>query len=229
VGLREWLESGINKRLLREVIDAMATVGKDPRGELSASAARIVGSLTDLKPGMELEGRITNLTEFGAFIDIGIGQDGLIHISQIPKERLQDGDNMLCVGEVLRCFVVRTDPERSRISLSLSKPAPEPEAADSGRRDRRPPRRDGFRRDRGGDDRRGPRPPRPPRPRDRDDEGPRREGVRRPFGQPRVITIESGKPQEESRGYKGELRSLAGLKSLLGGKAEPPSEAPRSE
>ncbi len=223
VGMREWLESGIDKRVLREVIDAMATVGKDPRGELTASAGRTVGSMSDLKPGMELEGRITNLTEFGAFIDIGIGQDGLIHISQIPKERLLDGDGMLCVGEVIKCFVVRLDPERSRISLSLNKPVPEAEQGGPPRHDRRPPRRD-FRRDQqgAGDARRGPRPPRSDRERGRDDDGPRREGVRRPFGQPRVITIESEKPQAESRGYKGELRSLSGLRSLLGDKPEEP-------
>jgi len=218
IPLREWLESGVSKRQLKEVIDALSSVGKDPRGELTASAGRRVANIHDLKPGLEVEGRITNLTEFGAFVDIGVGQDGLIHISQIPKERLQDGDAMLCVGEVLRCFVVRVDAERSQISLALHKPAPEAEGGPPTRRDRRPPRRE----ERGGD-RRG---PRPGRDRDQREERPRREGVRRPFGAPRVITIESGRPQEEVRGYKGELRSLAGLRSLLGPKTEQPPAAP---
>ncbi|MEZ5963512.1 MAG: Tex-like N-terminal domain-containing protein [Planctomycetota bacterium] len=227
--IREWLESGIQKRTLREVIDAMASVGKDPRGELSASATSRVHTMADLTVGMELEGRITNLTEFGAFVDIGVGQDGLIHISQIPRERLQDADNMLCVGEVLRCFVARLDPERHRISLSLHKPSPESEQRDGPpRRDRRPHRRDEGRGP-GRDDRRGPRPPRGPRERGDRDDRQRREGVRRPFGPPRVITIESEKQREEALGHKGELRSLAGLRSLLSPKPDtPPTDAPAS-
>jgi len=228
VPIREWIEGGVEKRTIREVIDAMASVGKDPRGELSASTSPRVHAIGDLKPGMDLDGRITNLTEFGAFVDIGVGQDGLIHISQIPRDRLQDGDQMLCVGEVLRCFVVRVDPARNRISLSLQKPAPEADAGEgAGRRERRPRRHDergpgGPRRD---DDRRGPRPPRGPRERRDGDERPRREGVRRPFGPPRVITIESGKQHQEALGHKGELRSLAGLRSLLSPK---PGEQPPS-
>lgn len=225
--IREWIEGGRSRDFVREVIDALASYGKDSRGVLAPGAMRRSTSIADLKYGMELEGRITNLTEFGAFVDIGAGHDGLIHISQIPRERLMDGDQMLCVGEVVRCFVGRVDVEKQRIGLSLHKPAPEEAERGDARGPRRPRQGDDRRgsgdRQRGGD---GPRSGSRPGRGDRRDDDRRggSGGVRRPFGQPRVITIESERAREEVRGHKGELTSLAGLKALLSQKSEKPPE-----
>ncbi len=227
VPIREWIEGGLSREFVREVIDALSSYGKDSRGALEPGAMRRSLSMAELKFGLELEGRITNLTEFGAFVDIGVGHDGLIHISQIPRERLVDGDQMLCVGEVVRCFVGRVDAEKQRISLSLHKPVAEDAERGQPGRGPRGPRREDNRRGGGEREHRRDRSGRGDRPRDDDRRG-GTGGVRRPFGQPRVITIESEKAREEVRGHKGELRSLAGLKSLLQPKSDKPAE-PKSD
>lgn len=92
------------------------------RGELIATANEGVHSLADLTADRELQGRITSLTEFGAFVDLGIGQDGLVHVSQIPGHRLRDPNQTLRVGEVVTVWVLHVDGEKRKISLSMMKP-----------------------------------------------------------------------------------------------------------
>lgn len=104
------------------VLQQLGHATEDARGVLTPTANEGVNTLADLHADRELRGRIANLTEFGAFVDLGIGQDGLIHISQIPGNRLRDPQNMLRVGEVVTVWVLHVDPQQGKISLSMHKP-----------------------------------------------------------------------------------------------------------
>jgi uncharacterized protein len=95
---------------------------EESRGELVASANEGVHTLADLHTDRELRGRVASLTEFGAFIDLGIGQDGLVHISQIPGHRLRDAQQMLRVGEVVQVWVLNVDTQHGKIALTMHKP-----------------------------------------------------------------------------------------------------------
>lgn len=104
------------------VLLALQHATEDARGELIATANEGVNTLADLHADRELRGRVANLTEFGAFVDLGIGQDGLIHISQIPPNRLRDSQQMLRVGEVVTVWVLSVDQQAGKISLSMHRP-----------------------------------------------------------------------------------------------------------
>ncbi len=104
------------------VLQQLQRAAADSRGELVATGNEGVHTLADLHADRELRGRVANLTEFGAFVDLGIGQDGLVHISQIPPHRLRDPHNMLRVGEVVTVWVQGVDHEKRKISLSMHKP-----------------------------------------------------------------------------------------------------------
>ena len=221
---------------VHDTIDAIARGKRDPRGAIDGFDNAGVTKFEDLKVDQELRGRITNLTEFGAFIDLGIAQDGLIHVSQIPPARVHDPDRAMRVGEIVVVYVLNLDADKRKIGLSLYKPRHLREGrtptlgerleATGGRREKRSApqlqtraarapegSRSGARRGPGAR-------PGGPRPAGRDDGGGRGGEFRRgpkPGGGPRVHVIESEKQIETSRGHKGELRSLAGLKALLGG------------
>ncbi|MFY9343523.1 MAG: Tex-like N-terminal domain-containing protein, partial [Planctomycetota bacterium] len=104
------------------VLQQLQRAKEDSRGELVATSNAGVTSLADLHVDRELRGRVAGLTEFGAFVDIGIGQDGLVHISQIPGPRLRDPQQMLRVGEVITVWVLNVDQANQKIGLSMHKP-----------------------------------------------------------------------------------------------------------
>ncbi|MFO1051276.1 MAG: Tex-like N-terminal domain-containing protein [Planctomycetota bacterium] len=249
---------GIGPCRVRDTLDAIQLGTRDPRGSIVGFGNQGVGGFDDLKVDQELQGRVTNLTEFGAFVDLGIAQDGLIHVSQIPPARLRDPDRALRVGEVVTVYVLNLDAAKKKVGLSLFKPRHLREgrpatlgerlaAGGGGRRERRgqggpemqsraarPP--EGQRGGRRGGP--GQRPggagggkPRGERP--HEDEGGRGGEFRRgprPSGGPRVYTVESEKAVESSLGKKGELRSLSGLRALLGKAGEDaPAETPKPE
>ena len=107
---------------LIDVLLLMSHANEDRRGELIASTNEGVNTMADLHQDKELKGRIASLTEFGAFVDLGIGQDGLVHMSQIPQNRLRDQEQMLRVGEVITVWVLGVDQAKGKISLSMHKP-----------------------------------------------------------------------------------------------------------
>ncbi|MCA9172687.1 MAG: S1 RNA-binding domain-containing protein, partial [Planctomycetales bacterium] len=74
--------------------------------------------LSDLKPGMILEGSVTNVTRFGAFVDLGVHQDGLIHISELENRYINDPSEVVAVGDIVRVKVIEVDTARRRIALS---------------------------------------------------------------------------------------------------------------
>lgn len=112
----------VDRRRVLAVVQALRQAGRDPRGELTATTNPGVHSFEDLRADLELRGRVANLTEFGAFVDLGIGHDGLVHITQIPGYRLRDTDQMLRVGEVIQVWVLHVDAQGKKISLTMHKP-----------------------------------------------------------------------------------------------------------
>ena len=102
-----------------DIIAELAKPGRDPRNEFRAvKFDDSVNSMEDLKPGMMLEGVITNVTHFGAFIDIGVHQDALIHISQLADTFVKDPNEVAAVGDVTKVRVLEIDLPRKRISVT---------------------------------------------------------------------------------------------------------------
>jgi len=104
---------------VRDILGELEKPGRDPRQEFRvAEFAEGVNEIGDLVVGMELEGVVTNVTRFGAFVDIGVHQDGLIHISELDNRFVQDPSEVVAVGEIVKVRVLQVDKERSRIALS---------------------------------------------------------------------------------------------------------------
>ena len=104
---------------VKDIIDELTKVGRDPRSEFKvAHFAEGVNNLEDLKEGMVLEGSITNVTKFGAFVDLGVHQDGLIHISELANEYIQSPSEVVSVGDIVRVKVLEVDLQRRRIAVS---------------------------------------------------------------------------------------------------------------
>ena len=105
---------------LEDILSELSKPGRDPRAEFEAfSFAEGVHKMEDLVEGMRLPGLVTNVTNFGAFIDVGVHQDGLAHISQLADRYVRDPNEVVKVGQVVSATVLEVDLERKRISLSL--------------------------------------------------------------------------------------------------------------
>ncbi len=105
---------------LRDILSELKKPGRDPREELPAPIFRTdVLEISDLKPGMVLTGSVRNITDFGAFIDIGVHQDGLCHISELSDGFVRSPFDVVSVGDVVRVKVLSADKERGRISLTM--------------------------------------------------------------------------------------------------------------
>lgn len=105
---------------VHDILDALVSPGRDPRADLPAPLTRqAIVKLSDLKPGTILRGTVRNITDFGAFVDIGLHQDGLIHISELSKRRIKHPLEVVSIGQVLRVMVISVDEKRGRIGLSL--------------------------------------------------------------------------------------------------------------
>ena len=114
---------GVGVPTLRDIAAELLRPGRDPRDELPPPLLRTdVLDMKDLKPGMELDGTVRNVIDFGAFVDIGVHQDGLVHISQICDRFIRHPSEVLKVGDVVRVRVLSVDAEKKRISLTMKKP-----------------------------------------------------------------------------------------------------------
>ncbi|MCA9037894.1 MAG: RNA-binding transcriptional accessory protein [Planctomycetaceae bacterium] len=108
---------------VRDVLDELARPGRDPRSEFrTVKFSESAHEISDLTPGMKLEGVVTNVTRFGAFVDIGVHQDGLIHISQLADRFINDPSEEVAVGDIVKVTVLEVDVARKRISLSRKSP-----------------------------------------------------------------------------------------------------------
>ncbi len=111
---------GIGVPTLNDIIKELIQPARDPRDELPPPMLRTdVMDMKDLVPGMELKGTVRNVTDFGAFIDIGVHQDGLVHISQITNKYIKHPSEVLKVGEVVTVWVIAVDAAKKRISLTM--------------------------------------------------------------------------------------------------------------
>ena len=107
---------------VRDILSELEKPGRDPRPEFkTATFAEGVDSITDLKAGMSLEGTVTNVAAFGAFVDIGVHQDGLVHVSQLADRFVKDPHEIVKAGDVVRVRVTAVDVPRKRIGLTMRK------------------------------------------------------------------------------------------------------------
>lgn len=114
---------GIGEPTLIDIAKEIAKPGRDPRDELPPPMLRSdVMSLEDLKVGMELKGTVRNVIDFGAFVDIGVHQDGLVHISQITNRYIKHPSDVLKVGDIVTVWVISLDVAKKRIGLTMKKP-----------------------------------------------------------------------------------------------------------
>ena len=116
-------ECGIGLLTLFDICKELKKPGRDPRDELPAPILRTdVLDIKDLAPGMELRGTVRNVIDFGAFVDIGVHQDGLVHISQICDKFIRHPSEVLSVGDVVTVWIKEVDEKKKRISLTMKKP-----------------------------------------------------------------------------------------------------------
>ena len=115
-------QCGIGVPTIRDIVRELAKPGRDPRDELPPTMLRTdVMKMEDLKPGMIMRGTVRNVVDFGCFVDIGVHQDGLVHISEISNKYIKHPSEAVKVGDVLDTYVLGVDPEKKRISLSIKK------------------------------------------------------------------------------------------------------------
>src|SRR5205823_4551411 len=154
---------------VHDILDALARPGRDPREDLPPPIFKKgVLKLEDLQPGMELKGTVLNVVDFGAFIDVGLKDSGLVHISRMANRYIKSPHEVVAVGDVVTVWVLTIDLERRRVSLTMIPPGQErkpPERRPPQQQRQRPPAGQGQEQPGGGPPRRGPRPPQqhPPR------------------------------------------------------------------
>ena len=151
IELRRYVSEEVGEPTLKDIIAELKKPGRDPRETFEASCFRDdVKTLEDLKPGMELTGIVTNVTAFGAFVDVGVHQDGLVHISELSDRFINDPSEVVQAGDRIKVRVLDVDAQRKRIALSAksgSRPAAggaAPKPADRKGAPARPTPRQGF-------------------------------------------------------------------------------------
>ncbi len=119
---RQFIDDKFGLPTVRDIIAELEKPGRDPRPSFkTATFADGVNEISDLKPGMLLEGTVTNVAAFGAFVDIGVHQDGLVHLSQLADRFVKDPHEVVKAGDVVKVRVVEVDAKRKRIGLSMRK------------------------------------------------------------------------------------------------------------
>jgi uncharacterized protein len=127
---KKYVSENIGEPTLRDILNELKKPGRDPRAEFRyATFKEEVKEIKDLVPGMELEGVVTNVANFGAFVDIGVHQDGLVHISQLADRFIDDPKKIVKVGQIVKVRVLEVNESLKRISLtmkSLARGGPKP-------------------------------------------------------------------------------------------------------
>jgi uncharacterized protein len=120
INISEYVDEKIGLPTLRDIISELAKPGRDPRKSITVfEFKKDVKTIEDLKPGMLLPGIVTNITNFGAFVDVGVKQDGLVHISQISKEFIKNPSDKLSLHQEVMVKVLEVDILRKRIQLTI--------------------------------------------------------------------------------------------------------------
>ena len=127
INLNDYISDTVGLPTLNDIIEELARPGRDPRDPFEVfQFAENIQTLEDLKPGMSLPGVVTNITAFGAFVDIGVHTDGLVHVSQLADRFVKDPADVVKMHQKVTVRVLEIDLQRKRISLSMKK-APDPE------------------------------------------------------------------------------------------------------
>ena len=216
---------GVGELLLRDILNSLKRPGRDPREDLPQPAfRREIMKLEHLQPGMELMGTVLNVVDFGAFVDIGLPDSGLIHISRLADRFVKDPHEVVSVGDILNVWVVEVDRQRRRVSLTAIKPGterPPPE-----RKERTVPagRPEGRSEGRSG------RPPQGRRPEGRQPYGQRGGG-----GRPRTTEVRPSKPKpvrpitDAMVEGKEPMRSFSDLMQFYVRKSDDDEEEPKKK
>ncbi|PZV10757.1 MAG: RNA-binding transcriptional accessory protein [Leptolyngbya sp.] len=118
--IKKYTTAAAGELTLRDILTELEKPGRDPREQFTYARFQDgVNEITDLKPGMTLEGSVTNVTNFGAFVDVGVHQDGLVHISQLADRFVSDPNEIVKVGQVVKVRVMEVDTKLKRIGLSM--------------------------------------------------------------------------------------------------------------
>ncbi len=124
IKLDNYIEGDYGLPTLQDIISELAKPGRDPRKQFEATAfAANIKSIEQLSPGMKLAGIVTNVTNFGAFVDIGVHQDGLVHISELSDKFVKNPADVVSVNQKVMVTVMSVDTQRRRISLSMKSDA----------------------------------------------------------------------------------------------------------
>jgi len=122
VVLKKYIDDTIGLPTLTDIMAELSRPGRDPREKFEYfSFAEGINEISDLKIGMKLPGKVTNITKFGAFVDIGVHQDGLIHLSQLANRYIKDPNDVVSVNQTVEVTVIEIDVPRKRIALSMKK------------------------------------------------------------------------------------------------------------
>jgi uncharacterized protein len=117
---QDFVDGSFGLPTVQDIIAELEKPGRDPRPAFAAAAfSEGIEKISDLRPGMVLEGTVTNVAAFGAFVDVGVHQDGLVHVSALANRFVSDPREVVKSGQVVRVKVLEADPERKRISLTL--------------------------------------------------------------------------------------------------------------
>ena len=116
-------ELGVGEHTLNDILDAFVAPNRDPRDDIEAPLLRSdVLKLEDLKPGMELQGTVRNVVDFGVFVDCGVKEDGLVHLSKMCKQFLKHPMQLVSVGDIVKVWVESVDLQRKRLALTMIEP-----------------------------------------------------------------------------------------------------------
>ena len=182
---------------VKDVLAELEKPGRDPRPEFRTAKFREdITDVAQLTEGLQLEGVVTNVTNFGAFVDVGVHQDGLVHISELANEFIADPHKFVKPGQIVQVRVLQVDAERNRVNLSMR-----PEGAEAPAKAVRQPRREA------GAEQRTERKPQAKRPQHARPQGDRPQGER-----PQRQKPQQAKPQEAKIGGLGALLLQAGIK-----------------
>ena len=117
---KQFIDEQFGLPTVQDIFKELEKPGRDPRGEFKTAVfAEGVEEITDLKPGMVLEGTVTNVTNFGAFVDIGVHQDGLVHISSLSDKFVEDPHQVVKTGDIVKVKVLEVDVPRKRVALTM--------------------------------------------------------------------------------------------------------------
>lgn len=120
IEIKRFVSADVGLPTLRDILTELAKPGRDPRGGAKAfQFSNEVRSIDDLRPGMYLPGLVTNITNFGAFVDVGAKQDGLVHVSHLANRFVKDPNEVVKLGQAVRVKVLEVDASRKRVSLSI--------------------------------------------------------------------------------------------------------------